>query len=134
MYQAVVTFPVACVEGTMEWSHRLDDLRRFVPFVWMSASTMLVTGTIMLLFSPRFIFLGYQDAWSVAMGLKELIFLMMVFFSFGYGRMLAYGLRVAPDAAGMSEERSRAFVRMQQFHRINTALAILAILLAASLS
>jgi len=41
---------------------------------------------------------------------------------------------VAPDAAGMSEERSRAFVRMQQFHRINTALAILAILLAASLS
>lgn len=133
MYQAVVTHPVARVE-----QKELDDftrhfIRRFLPFVWMCVWTVLITGVALMLFNPRFVFIHYGDRWSVLLGLKQLVFLVMMFFSFGYARMFS---RVDHMLAE-SESKERVipfFNQMVMFGKINVALAILALLLAAGLN
>jgi uncharacterized membrane protein len=106
-----------------------------VPVAWMAAWTMLVTGVALLLFNPRFIFFQYRDAWSVTMGLKQVTFVLMMFFGLGYARMLTrMDLLLTHDGDIASEEQTLAKIRLYQFHRVNVALAIVAILLSAFLT
>ena len=126
MYQTAVTLPVARAEGTETAASTLHLLRRFQPFVWMCVWTILVTGIGLMLFNPRFVLFHYGDRWSVVLGLKQVAFLAMVFFSFGYARMLR--LVVASNA----EDREAAYRRMTQFGKINVGLGIVALLLAVS--
>jgi uncharacterized membrane protein len=125
MYQAVVTIPV--VQANDEVSEiSMHLVRRFQPFVWMCVWTMLVTGAVLMLFDPRFVFFQYRDRWSIILGFKQLTFLLMIFFSFGYARMFK---RVQES----QNDRRSYYQRMVQFGRINVALGIIAILLAAAL-
>lgn len=117
-YQSVVTLPLAKAEGLEGAEETLRHLRRFLPFLWMSAWTMLVTGAAMTLFHP----------WSFVLGLKELVFMLMMGVSFAYGRMVALALR---HAEGGEDDRVLAVIRLQQYHRVIVALGIIAILLAA---
>ena len=127
MYQAVVTLPVAKAEQIELTESNLHLLRRFQPFVWMCVWTILVTGIGLMLFSPQFVLFQYSDRWSVVLGLKQLTFLVMVFFSFGYARMLRMVVTVRGEA------RELCYRRMLQFGKINVGLGIIAILLAAGL-
>ena len=127
MYQAVVTLPVAKAEQIELTENSLHLLRRFQPFVWMCVWTILVTGIGLMLFSPQFVLFQYSDRWSVVLGLKQLTFLVMVFFSFGYARMLRMVVAVRGEA------RELCYRRMLQFGKINVGLGIIAILLAAGL-
>jgi uncharacterized membrane protein len=107
----------------------LAQLGLFLPFQWMGLVTVLVSGTILMLFNPRFVFFSYPEWWSVALGLKQAAFLLMCLFSFGYARMAA-NLR-----AGTAEEPIATQYRMRlvQFNRLNVALGIVSLLLAASM-
>jgi uncharacterized membrane protein len=126
MYQGAVTLPVAKSEGVEVGAQTLHTLRRFMPFVWMCVWTVLVTGVGLMLFSPRFIFGEYRDSWSVLLGLKQLTFVLMAFFSFGYARMLRRCTENVSSADGY-------FQQMVQFGRITVALGISALLLASGL-
>lgn len=133
-YQSAVTLAVAKAEGAEFSPHMIHALRRFLPFVWMLVWTVLVTGVTLTLFSTRFVFFEFQDKWSVLLGLKQITFLLMVFFSFGYARMFA---RV-DELINSTEEQSRAdafsfYKRMNQFGRITIALGILGLMLASGL-
>ena len=132
MYQAVVTFPVAQTEGKGPDDFVLLLIKRFQPFVWMCVWTVFVTGVGMMLFNPRFVFFQYLDRWSVLLGLKQLVFVAMIFFSFGYARM---SNRV-DDRLSKGEARNEVlplFNQMLMFGRINVVLAIVALLMAAGL-
>jgi len=128
LYQAAVTLPVARAEQMELAESSLHLLRRFQPFVWMCVWTILVTGAGLMLFNPGFVLGQYGDRWSVILGVKQVVFLVMVFYSFGYARML----KMVGISAG-SEERQLSYRRMLQFGKINVALGIIAILLAAGL-
>ncbi len=135
MYQSVVTLAVARAEGNELAAVTIHSLRRFAPFVWMCVWTVLVTGVALMLFSTRFMFFEFRDLWSVLLALKQVTFLLMVFFSFGYARMFA---RV--DEMMTSERERKAlddvipyYRRMVQFGRITIALGIVAVLLAAGM-
>ena len=128
LYQAAVTLPVARVEQRELAESSLHLLRRFQPFVWMCVWTILVTGVALMLFNPRFVLFHYDDRWSVMLGLKQLTFLIMVFYSFGYARMLRM-----VDLSERAEERQMSYKRMLQFGKFNVALGIIAMLLAAGL-
>ncbi len=136
MYQAVVIFPVAKDAQHEFGKDTLHLLQGFLPFVWMCVWTVLLTGVALMLFNPRFIFFDYNDRWSIILGLKQLVFLLMVFFSFGYARMLASLNRVLIDE-GQKQPPGQAvgpyYRRMLQFSRINVVLGIIAILLASAL-
>lgn len=131
LYQSVVVLPMARA-GNLELSERaVPMLIRFLPFIWMAVWTTVITGLVLMLFSTRFLFFSFSDRWSVLLGLKELAFLLMAFFSFGFSRMLA-GLRESESQS--QRENSRVyFERMTQFNAIIIALGIAAMLLASGL-
>jgi uncharacterized membrane protein len=126
MYEAVIIIP----EGEPRMAERLQ---RFLPFVWMSAWTILITGTALMLFNPRFVFLRFNDAWSVILGLKQLVFFLMVFFAFGTSRMISRLGQAAEHDPDASAPERLPLQRAVQFHRINVALVITGILLGVLL-
>jgi len=134
MYQEVVTMLVARAEGTELGSQTIHMLRRFGPFTWMYAWIVLVTGVALMLFSPRFVFLEFGDSWSVLLALKQLVFLLMVFFSFGYARM-NNRLHEVIDSGDTSPPGGAIpyYHQIRLFGRINIALGIAALLLAVAM-
>lgn len=135
IYQIAVTSPVMRVEHTEFDRVARHFLRRFMPFVWLSVWTILITGICLMLFSPQYVVFQYQDRWSIALGLKQLTFVLMVVVSFGYARMVA----------GMDALLSRTELpplddlipyhrRVMQYGRINVGLGIVALLLAAAMN
>ena len=133
MYQAAVTLPITHnSEGTISPVLR-NLLRRFLPFIWMCVWTILVTGFGLLLFDPRYVFFRFDSEWAVLLAIKQVLFLTMIFFSFGYSRMFKR-LDVALDAdSAHQDDAKRFFFRMNQFGRINVGLAILILLVAAGI-
>ena len=135
MYQAVVIFPVA-KDAHGFGKDTLQLLQRFLPFVWMCVWTILITGVALMLFNPRFVFFNYSDRWSIFLGLKQLAFLLMIFFSFGYARMFASLYKLLIDE-GRKQAPEQAvwlyYQRMLQFSRINVVLGLITILLASAL-
>lgn len=131
MFQSAVALPVTQFEGPEAQESMRKVSRRFVDFVWMSVWTVCVTGLLMMLLSPRFLWFQYADSWSVLLGLKQAIFILMLFYAFGHARMLRSAERPdgTPDAG--SELRRH---RINQFRKISIALGIAAVLLGAAMS
>ena len=133
MFQSGVAMPVVQFESEQARTAMRKVNKRFVGFVWMSVWTILITGVLMMLFDPRFIWLAYQDKWSVLLGLKQLVFLFMIFYAFGYARMLKY--LDAPSSNGGFDEKAELYRhRVNQFRTMNIFLGIVAVLLAAAMS
>ncbi len=133
MYQAAVTLPVTREEDGSISPVLRDLLRRFLPFIWMSVWTILVTGIGLLLFDPRYVFFRFESEWSVLLAIKEVLFFAMIFFSYGYSRMFRRLDATLDNVSGTSGESGMFFLRMSQFGRINVGLAIVALLVAAGI-
>jgi uncharacterized membrane protein len=133
MYEAAVTVPVTRAEAKELDPLHLHLIKRFRPFVWMSVWTILVTGSAMMLFNPRFVFFKYPDSWSLLLAFKQIVFALMILFSFGYGRMFnrVHDLLAANEP---SEIVMRFYRQMVAFGRINVGLGIAALLLAAGMN
>jgi len=132
MYQSAIARPVTQSEGadTLNAMRRMN--RRFVGFVWMSAWTVGTTGILMMLFDPRFVWFQYNDRWSILLGMKELVFVLMVFYAFGYARMLHYIMQ--PSSNGGFDEKTEIYAhKIHQFRTISIALGILAMLLSGGM-
>ncbi|HLX12718.1 MAG TPA: hypothetical protein VKS81_07890 [Bacteroidota bacterium] len=133
MFQGAVAGPIVQFEGPEARTIMRKINTRFVGFVWMSVWTILVTGVLMMLLSPHFIWFSYPDRWSVYLGLKQIIFVLMVFYSFGYARMLKY--ITSPASNGGYDTKTDLYLqRLTQFRTINIFLGIVAILLAAGMA
>ena len=87
LFQAAVVIPVARAEKTDVSSFTLHCHRRFIPFLWMSLWTVLVTGIALMLFNPRYVFFSYEDWWSFVLALKQVVFVGMAVVSLGQVRM-----------------------------------------------
>ncbi len=132
MFQNAVAVPVLHAEGDVARPALRKINRRFIGFIWMSAWTMAVTGVILMLASPKFLWFQFHDRWSVLLGLKQIIFLLMLFYSFGYARMVRY--LDAPASNGGYDEKSDLYRRrVEQFRKITLALGIGGLLLAAAM-
>lgn len=128
LFQAVMLRSEA---GVIDAAWR-ERFARFQPFVWMCIWTILVTGIAMMLFDPRFVFFRYDDTWSVLLGLKQAVFVAMVFFAVGQARMWRRSELIR--AAGEAEQEKNLYdYHLLRFARVNVGLAIVAILLAAGM-
>ena len=130
MFQSAVTLAVARVEGTEFTPSTLHALRRFIPFVWMSVWTVLVTGVALMLFSTRFVLFEFHDRWSVLLLLKQTAFLLMVIFSLGFARMFRRLEDVSNRGVEGAIGAAAHYQRMVQFGKINLALGIASLLMA----
>jgi len=132
MFQSAVVVPIAQHEGGIVKGFLNAVNHRFVGFIWMSVWTLAVTGIIMMLLNPNFIWLKFDNRWSILMASKIVIFILMVFYGFGYARMLEYLSR--PSSNGGYNELAELYKhRIEQFRRMSIMLGIAALLLAAAL-
>ncbi|MBI1803086.1 MAG: hypothetical protein HY033_05920 [Ignavibacteriae bacterium] len=132
MFQSAVAAPIIQFEGELAKAAMRKVHKRFVAFVWMSAWTMLITGVLLMLLNPRFVWFRYQDRWSVLLASKQLIFVLMMFYAFGYARMLKY-LETPSSNGGFNEKAELYRRRLDQFRKISIVLGIAALLLAAAM-
>ena len=93
---------------------------------------MMITGVLMMLLSPRFVWFRYEDRWSVLLLFKQIIFVLMVFYAFGYARMLKY-LDAPTSNGGFSDKAELYRHRVTQFRKISIFLGIIALLLGAAM-
>jgi len=77
----VVMLPVAHHEGQSRSKTTVTALTRFNGFVWSSLWTALVTGLLITLLSPRFLWFDYSTLWQKLLAIKQLSFLLAAFFS-----------------------------------------------------
>ena len=132
MFQNAVAMPVVEHESGQARTAMRKVNRRFVAFVWMSAWTILVTGVIMMLLSPKFVWFSFTGQWSVFLLAKVVVFAAMVLYAFGYARMLSH--LDAPASNGGYDEHAQMYVfRVGQFRKISIFLGITALLLAAAM-
>jgi uncharacterized membrane protein len=127
VFQNVVSNPVLQYEGEERSASTLKVGTRFVGFVWICAWTMAVTGVILMLLDPRFLWFEYGTRWSVFLGLKQLIFVLLVFYAFGTARLLAR-LDGADGQTGVL-----IMHRLRQFRGISILLGLCAAVLAVSM-
>ncbi len=132
MFQTVVASPALREEGDTVKRIRREMAGRFTGFIWMSVWTVGVTGVIMMLLDRRFLWFSYPDRWSVLLGWKEAVFVLMVIYAYAYTRMLRY--LDAPSSNGGFDERAELYRhRVDQFRSISIALGLLALFLAAAM-
>ncbi|MEX0737525.1 MAG: hypothetical protein WEB62_05670 [Bacteroidota bacterium] len=67
----------------------LEAQKRFLPFVWSSLWTVLVTGVLLMLLSPRFLWFDYSTTWSQLLVVKQVAFALLVFFSWQSAKVFA---------------------------------------------
>ncbi len=132
MYQSAISIPIAQMEGEISAAITRKMNTRFIGFIWMSVWTILITGILMMLLDQHFQWFHYDNTWSILLGLKQIVFVLMVFYAFGYARMLAY-LNVPVSNGGFDEKAGLYRQRLNQFRKISILLGIIALLLAAGM-
>lgn len=133
MFQNAIAHPIAEAEGSNARTAERKMNRRFVGFVWMSIWMIGVTGVLMMMFDRRFVWFRYDDRWSMFLGFKQLIFLLMIFYAYGYARMLHYLL--SPSSNGGFDEKAELYSRkIHQFRTISIFLGIVALLLSGGMA
>jgi uncharacterized membrane protein len=133
MFQNAVVQPVVQFEGEGARVAMRKVNKRFIGFIWMSVWTILVTGVIMMLASPRFLWFQYNDRWSILLGCKQATFVLMIVYAFGHARMLAY-LDAPSSNGGFSDKAELYRHRVNQFRKMSVFLGIVALLLSAGMS
>ncbi len=132
MFQNAIVVPISQYEGEQAQSAVQKINTRFTGFIWMSVWTVGVTGILMMLLNPQFQWFRYTNNWSIFLGLKQIIFILMIFYAFGYARMLSF-LNDAMSNPVESEIEQLYRHRLNQFRKISIFLGISAILLAAGM-
>ncbi len=72
---------------------------RFLGFTWMLVWTVLITGTVILLWSTRFVFFDFSTLWNALAHVKILLFLVLTFLS----KMLGSSYKQLADARAEKE-------------------------------
>ncbi len=132
MFQGAVASPIIQFESNEARVAMKKVNKRFIGFVWMSVWTILVTGVLMMLLDPRFVWFQYNNRWSTLLGAKQIVFFLMVFYAFGYARMLAH-LDMPASNGGFDEQAELYRHRVNQYRTINIFLGIVGLLLAAGM-
>jgi uncharacterized membrane protein len=127
VFQNVVSMPVLRYEGEEGSPSTVKVGGRFVGFTWMCAWTIAVTGCILMLLDPRFLWFRYGTPWAVILGFKQLLFILLVVYAFGIARLL-----VRLDGA---DEKTGLLImhRLRQFRSISILAGLCAVVLAVSM-
>ncbi len=132
LFQSAVMLPAFHAQEQRSTALLRAIEKRFVGFIWMSVWTLLITGILLMLLDQRFLWFQFRDRWSVLLGFKQLIFLLMVAYAFGYARMLQY-LGTPSSNGGFNEKAVIYRDRINLFRRISIALGLTAMLLGAAM-
>ncbi len=80
--------PIAAHHKETRSTTVIEVQRRFLPFVWSSVWTILITGILLMLLSPRFLWFDLSTLWYQLLVAKQVAFLLLLFFSWQTGKVL----------------------------------------------
>ena len=132
MFQGAVIAPVMQFEGTESKPAMRKINKRFIGFIWMNVWTMLATGILLMMFNPKFIWFHYNDRWSLFLLIKQLIFVLMIFYAVGYARMVQY-LDNPASNGGYDSKATLYSQRVTQYRLISIFLGITALLFSVAM-
>lgn len=134
-YQGVVSVPVILVDSGEHKDLDRKMHHRFMPFVWTSIWTILITGFIMMLLSPRFVWFDYESGWSRFLLGKQLCYAVMIGLTVSSHRAWRRVKALGQSGSGVNISRQIDEARSQftRSSRRNIAFAILALLFTAGL-
>lgn len=105
--------------------------KRFLPFVWFSVWTIFVTGILLTLLSPQFLWLDFSTIWSKLLTLKFVSFVLMVFFSWQTAKVLA---KLEASAQGDDEQFEGWRLALSKLFKRTIFVGIFALLCAGGMS
>ena len=133
MFQSAVLNPIVQFENEHANAATRKVNKRFIGFIWMSIWTIFITGILMMMLNPHFVWFHLNDRWSWFAAWKQVIFALMIVYAFGYARMLKY-LDSPSSNGGFNEKAELYRHRVAQFRRISIILGIIALLLGAGMN
>ncbi|HEY5614737.1 MAG TPA: hypothetical protein VIL52_01850 [Bacteroidota bacterium] len=79
--------PIIDYDKAVRTALHLKIQKQFLPFIWSSLWPLLVTGVLLMLLSPKFIWFDYSTWWSRLLAVKQVSFLLLLFFSWQLGKV-----------------------------------------------
>lgn len=123
--------PVLQHQGLITSQVSVAVSKRFLPFLWSSLWSLVVTGLLLMLLSPRFIWFDLSTEWSQLLAVKQLLFLLLAGVSWQAAKVVAK-LELAVGEGG--EEAEGWSLALQKLVRRSIVLGLLSILSAAGMA
>lgn len=117
--------PIVEHQGTTATRLNLETVIRFQPFIWSSLWPLLVTGVLLMLLSPRFIWFDYSTWWNKLLAMKQVAFLALTFFAWQLMKVVA---QLEKTQEGNSEEFAgwwRAYTKLVKRSIVAGSIALL---------
>lgn len=131
VFMNAVLNPVLQHQGLVTGQVSLAVSRRFLPFVWFSLWSMLVTGLLLMLLNPRFLWLDFSTDWSKLLAAKQVLFLLLAAVSWQAGKVVTKLEAAVRDSSDEAEGWSLA---LQKLVRRSIFFGLLSILCAAGMA
>lgn len=123
--------PILQHQGLITSQVSLAVSRRFLPFVWSSLWSMVITGLLLMLLSPRFIWLDFSTGWSQLLAVKQLLFLLLAGLSWQAAKVVTRLENAVREGSGEAEGWALA---LQKLVRRSILFGLLSILCAAGMA
>jgi len=104
--------------------------KRFLPFLWSSLWSLVVTGFLLMLLSPRFLWFDFSTGWSQLLAAKQLLFLLLAGVSWQAGKVVE---KLETAVSEKSEDADGWGLALQKLVRRSIVFGLLSILCAAGM-
>jgi len=126
-----VLAPVFQHEGLHQRPVSIAVMRRFLPFVWFSLWSLLITGLLLMLLNPRFLWLDYSTDWSKLLAAKQVFFLLLGVLSWQVAKVVT---RLEEAVRSQNEEADGWSLALQKLVRRSIFFGLLSIVCAAAMA
>ena len=135
LYMGGILYPVFRYEEMTASIQYVRIERRFSGFVWMCVWTTAITGVLLMLFSPRFVFGRYSGEWDYLLLVKEFIYFLMVGVEISGTSIIKKmeSIVASPPSEGTRDGLMMQHQKMLRRRRTNLALGIVTLLVSTKM-
>ncbi|HLE33968.1 MAG TPA: hypothetical protein VJB38_15295 [Bacteroidota bacterium] len=131
IFMNAVLHPILQHQGLITSQVSMAVSRRFLPFVWFCLWSMVVTGLLLMLLNPRFLWFDFSTDWSKLLAAKQILFLLLAGVSWQAAKVVAKLETAVRDGSDEVEGWSLA---LQKLVRRSILFGLLSILCAAGMA
>ena len=131
IFMNAVLHPILQYQGLISSQVSMAVSRRFLPFVWFCLWSMVVTGLLLMLLNPRFLWFDFSTDWSKLLAAKQILFLLLAGVSWQAAKVVAKLETAVRDGSDEVEGWSLA---LQKLVRRSILFGLLSILCAAGMA
>jgi len=131
VFMNAVLNPILQHQGLTTSQVSIAVSRRFLPFVWSSLWSLVITGLLLMLLNPRFIWFDFSSDWSKLLAMKQLLFLLLAGVSWQAAKVVTKLEKAVREGSEDAEGWSMA---LQKLVRRSILFGLLSILCAAGMS